>query len=299
MLALVIATGVLLLLTRQTKTQTKPASQPSSYNYTKPKQLAILKNRRIGESSGLAAGRLNGGVFWTHNDSGGGAEIFATDKNGENLATFRISGARTVDWEDIASVTIDRKHYLVIADTGDNNRRRKQCSIYIIEEPLLNPDKKNVLGKLGVIKQINFTYPEGPTDCEAIGIDPTDGSIILVTKVLGFNCKIFTLIWPKSKLQQQEAKLISNLIITPVVAMDISADGRRAVLATYGPAFEYIRQDSETWADTFKRQGKKVTLPQRIQGESICYDREGLDLYLTSEKIPTPLWIVPAKINKQ
>jgi hypothetical protein len=76
--------------------------------------------------------------------------------------------------------------------------------------------------------------------------------------------------------------------------MDISADGLRAVVLTYGPAFEYVRAGGEKWSAAFRRPGRKLWMPGRRQGESICYGPDGKTLYLTSEKLPTPLLEVPA-----
>ncbi len=36
-------------------------------------------------------------------------------------------------------------------------------------------------------------------------------------------------------------------------------------------------------------------MPQRNQGESVCYGADGRTLYLTSEFAPTPLLEVPAE----
>jgi hypothetical protein len=39
-----------------------------------------------------------------------------------------------------------------------------------------------------------------------------------------------------------------------------------------------------------KRQAKIIEPPLVMQLESICYDRDGNTLWLTSERLPTPLW---------
>jgi hypothetical protein len=75
--------------------------------------------------------------------------------------------------------------------------------------------------------------------------------------------------------------------------MDISPDGRRAVVLTYGSAYEYTRLGKESWGDAFARKGRELKMPTRRQGESICYGPDGKTLYLTSEKLPTPLLEVP------
>jgi hypothetical protein len=90
------------------------------------------------------------------------------------------------------------------------------------------------------------------------------------------------------------ARAIAPLGIPDVTAMDISPDGARAIVLTYIDAYEYVRATDETWAEAFSREGRLVSMPPRIQGESICYGPDGKTLYLTSEGASQPLWEVPA-----
>src|SRR5687768_18401287 len=55
----------------------------------------------VRETSGLAAGRRNPDVFWTHNDSGFEPFIFALSGDGALKARVRVTGATVADWEDI------------------------------------------------------------------------------------------------------------------------------------------------------------------------------------------------------
>jgi len=200
---------------------------PKRIDYAPGKQIAVLANKAINESSGLAAGRTVPGVFWTHNDSGDRPRIFAFNAKGDNIATVKINGAAR-DWEDMAAFTKNNKHYLLLADVGDNSRKRKTSTLYIIKKKLV-------------------------------------------------------------------AKPIANLPILWTTAMDISPDGLRAVVLTYGCAYEYARKPGESWKKTFNRKGLVVNVPARKQGESICYGPDGKSLYLTSEKLPTPLFLVSPK----
>ena len=45
-------------------------------------QLAVLKDKSIKESSGIAASRNHPDIYWTHNDSGDGPFIYAFDIRG-------------------------------------------------------------------------------------------------------------------------------------------------------------------------------------------------------------------------
>jgi hypothetical protein len=75
--------------------------------------------------------------------------------------------------------------------------------------------------------------------------------------------------------------------------MDISPDGMRAVVLTYGDAYEYAREKGETWARAFSREPRLIKAPVRRQGESVCYGTDGRNLYLTSENAHQPLWEIP------
>ena len=91
----------------------------------------------------------------------------------------------------------------------------------------------------------------------------------------------------------QVAQPIGSIKLWWPTAMDISPDGLRAVVLTYGDAFEYVRGPKETWAAAFARVPRRISVPMRKQGESICYGADGKTLYLTSEKLPTPLIEIP------
>jgi hypothetical protein len=61
-----------------------------------------FRSARLIESSGVAASRTHAGILWTHNDSGDGPNLYATDLHGTDRGAVRVPGAAAVDWEDIA-----------------------------------------------------------------------------------------------------------------------------------------------------------------------------------------------------
>src|SRR4051812_19029080 len=82
-------------------TRADPSSSKS--RYAAAVVTGKIRSKEIDESSGIAASRCQNGVLWTHNDSGDDAFIFAINKAGETLGTWRVPNARNVDWEDISS----------------------------------------------------------------------------------------------------------------------------------------------------------------------------------------------------
>ena len=144
--------------------------------YGEPRELCTIKDDRINESSGLAASILYKDAFWTHNDSGDSARIFLFNKSGDTLAVVNIKGTRAVDWEDIASFKRGTENYILIADTGDNGRKREHCLLYLVREPAgIDTTAKEALTlEVEPSLTIRFSYEDGPHDCEAVRWIPQD-----------------------------------------------------------------------------------------------------------------------------
>ncbi|MEZ6009207.1 MAG: hypothetical protein R3F05_15780, partial [Planctomycetota bacterium] len=55
----------------------------------------------LDEVSGIAVSRRNPGVYWVHDDSGGGALLYALAHDGSLRQTYSLA-ATAIDWEDLA-----------------------------------------------------------------------------------------------------------------------------------------------------------------------------------------------------
>ncbi len=276
--------------------------------YGSPSELCKLQNKRINESSGLAVSRIVPNRFWTHNDSGDRARLYCFDSRGKHLGTSKIKDASAVDWEDICSFEFNGYKKLLIGDIGDNGKRRNSCRLYLLDEP------RNPTDEVKKLQEIKLRYSTGPMDCEALAIDVENQKLLLVEKVASLRLfrktasRVFIADFPldpatgnlkstskSGKRPEIVAKQIGKVDLALVCAMDISKDNRHAVVLTLGQAFEVVRHADEGWEAAFARKPRKVDVPPRRQGESICYGSLGRDLFLTSEMTPTPLFKVPAK----
>ena len=224
------------------------AAEDARINYGEPKQLGKLANTAINESSGVAVSRRRKDVFWTHNDSGDKPRIYAFDRAGKDLGTYQIKGALAWDWEDMASFTKGEKSYLLLADVGDNARLRPLYWLYLVEEPTEREQDARL------VRTVRFKYEDGPHNCESVAFDTTSDQVILITKTGNEQCQVFALDWSKEDTDEPHvAKCIATIKLSRTTAMDISPDGRRAIVLTYGPAYEYTRGDGEDWTKTFSR----------------------------------------------
>ena len=61
-----------------------------------------VQTSQVNEASGLAASRVNAGVYWVNNDSGNGAMLYGLLRTGEHVARLRVVNAQANDWEDVA-----------------------------------------------------------------------------------------------------------------------------------------------------------------------------------------------------
>ena len=270
------------------------ADAPGSIQYGPARQLAKLSNERIDESSGLACSRRRAGLFWTHNDSGDDARIYAFDSEGRDLGSCVLSGVIAYDWEDIVSFQADGRSYLLVCDVGNNGRAAPVQMLHLVEEPIVDPERGVERSEVPVVRTICLSYEDDHRDCEAVAVDPTDKTILLVAKEWSLKCRAYALPWPPEESEKAfVARPIATLNVPMATAMDVSPDGRRAVVLTYLHAFEYTRHENEEWAEAFARPPRKILMPLRSQGESICYGLDGKTLYLTSENPRTPLWEVP------
>ena len=70
----------------------------------------------------------------------------------------KLEDANNSDWEDLASFRLDGENYLLVADIGDNDGKRKDVRLYFVEEPKPGSKKTEVSWKY------DYSYPSGPLD---------------------------------------------------------------------------------------------------------------------------------------
>jgi len=281
--------------------KTRPEG-PESIHYGPARQRCVLACERLDELSGMACSRRHAGLFWAHCDSGDEPRIYLFDLKGRDLGSCLLTAVMNNDWEDMASFTAEGKPYLLLADTGNNGLAAAVHMLYLIEEPPCDPERGAKVKEVPVLRTIYFSFEDDHRNCEAMAVDPTDKTILLVSKERARSCFAYALPWPKDDhgvnpkappKRALVARRIGTLELRQVTGMDVSPDGRRAIVVTYGNAFEYVRGGKDDWAKAFAQPPREIELPYRVQGESICYGPDGKTLYASSEQRPTPLIELP------
>ncbi len=259
--------------------------QSGERQWTRATTLVKLQDRRITESSGIAPSQIADGVYYTHNDSGDTARFFKFDRAGRVLGTYNVRGASAVDWEDIASAKIGGKPYLFVGDIGDNAGNRRSITVYRVPEPTHN-------GEVNVRADRTYTlrYPDEPHNAESLMIHPRTGDFYIVTKANTKPSQVFKLAHPGKSGSYMLAQI--GTIDLPdsfryarlITAGDISPDAKHMMIRTYMAAWEYdVRGSFDDW---MKNAPRKIETNFELQGEGICYSRDGKSLLTTSEGVP-------------
>jgi hypothetical protein len=275
-----------------------PAQEPPST------VVGRLQNAKIDEASGLARSQRYPDVFWVANDDGPSV-LYAIDGTGKDLGRITIKDASNRDWEDLASFTLDDTPYLVAADIGDNNGKRKDVRLYIIEEPEAGDDKVKPEW------HIEFTYPEGPRDAESVAVDVDNERVLVLTKrdvpallyalplrpgtekrIAAERLGVIDSLPQPSRSDLEFASRANSWHWQPT-GMDIADDGSQAVVLTYGGVYRYPRSPGQDWLEALQQQPVVVSRSRNRQAEAIAFDAAGDSILITIEQRHAPLFRLP------
>lgn len=276
------------------------AADDQRARWLEPEQLAEVVDPRIDEASGIIASRKHEGIYYTHNDSGGRAEVFALDRRGRVRATIRLAEAANLDWEDIALAPAEASGVfeICVADIGDNTADRPFIVIYRFGEPEL----PSIIGAAVTVepKVYRFRYADGPRNAEALIVHPQTGDAYILTKSRMGECAVYLLPAPwKSRetsvvVRRATLKFPDALPLERIVtAADITDDGRRLVTRSYLAAWEWTlppRVAPRDFDRIFGQNPARIRMPGESQGEAICYTPDGSALLTISELSPTALY---------
>lgn len=269
-----------------------------------------LEQDALNEASGMAASRRRDDLLWIHNDSGTGPRLYAVGTDGRDLGRVDVSGATSVDWEDMASFELDGVPYLLIADVGDNESSRRRVRLHVVVEPELTGERLARRTTVPVAWSIELVYEDGPRDCEAVAVDIVGQRVLLVSKrtvplqlyevplrpagapdgatVVARRAGPVAGIPPPTAADlARDPRFGSSR--SQATALDVSTDAREMVVFTYGNAYRFSRAEGEGWREAVSRPPEVITLPLLPQIEAGAFSGDAGSLWVTTEQRPTPL----------
>jgi hypothetical protein len=238
------------------------------------KKLFTIDDERITESSGLARSMNHKGIWWTINDSGDSARLFAVNAEGKVEAELTY-GADARDVEAIGTGT-DGKIY--IADIGDNVRDQKKVRINVVKEPDTLEDQKVKY------RQYDFAYPDGPHNAEALLVEPGTNRLFIVTKEVPKG-GIYSL--PKGQEPSRDkVNQLARMGDAPAIVTDgtFTPDGKWMILRD--PVSMYV------WSWPGAKVRRTGPLPLQPTGESLAMGPDDTSVVVGSEGKRSPVYQV-------
>ena len=270
----------------------RDAESSGPARYSPSKVTGKIRSQEIVESSGIAASKCQSDVFWTHNDSGGKAAIYAFNRSGEDLGTWRISNVENRDWEDIATwKDSSGRCFIYIGEIGDNKRIWPEYAVIRVEEPIIqtrnaaDPEGRETLPG----QTLRYVYPDGNEDAEALMVHPQSGDIFVITKNDSGPAAVYRIPGEFDVARNINAVKVARITLPAVpnglvTGGDISPDGRRVILCDYRQAYEFelsalVSDFDEIW----KQKPYAFEIGRRKTGEAVCYSVDGNEIFATSE----------------
>ena len=294
-----------------TAPRTRPAPDPP-----RPARIGSLGDPGLVETSGLASSPRDALALWAVNDSGAGPVLHALDLAGGPLGRVRIDvDAR--DWEDLASATLGGVPTLVVADTGDNRRRRDAARLHLVAEPdFPETGSGEAVPVPGPYATLVFGYEDGPQDVESVA--HADGAFWLLSKAppedgASVPAGVYRLdasgeaiaaatdarargVEPEPLVARRVATMaprpwnlaarlalsLAGVDLNHPTALDIDAARGIAWVLTYSEVLRFDREGDEPWSETLARPGRAVHVHGLAQAEALAATPGGL-VVLTSE----------------
>ena len=229
-------------------------------------ELCRFDGDRLAEISGLAYSSQHDGIVWAHNDSGGGARLYALDIDScEIRAVLRVRGIEAQDPEAIAMGTGPTGvPVLWWGDVGDNTSQRRFIEIHAIPEP---PDLRSATVDATTYR----VRLEERQDSEALLVD--GGQLWLIGKGL-LGGTVWALPQPLAPGKEVRARAVGTeeALVTDAA---MRPGGGYAVRD-----YSEVRIYSGTPPGTLE---SRMPLPEQVQGEAMTWTPDGTSLIIASE----------------
>ena len=251
--------------------------EPPTIAWSQVRWSGDIQDPGLNESSGLAASNYQQNLLWSINDSGDGPNVFAMSTKGEALGRWQVDTGTPTDWEAMDSFVLEGEKYLLIADVGDNFARRETVSFVVVKEPQLNSEQTK---PLSVEWRVEFSYPDGPRDCEAVAVDADRQQVLLVSKRT-FPNELYSVplrdgigeqviaqklanLYPLPRNVSEHEKLYGEAAPFQGMPTGMSLRGNKLLVTTYRDAYLYDVRD-------VAKEPARIPLPLAGQREGIAF----------------------------
>lgn len=222
-----------------------PAAAETCKAWGPAEAFGALDTKLVNEASGLDVSARHDARLYHNNDSGDGLRFYVSGLKGEDTRAIDVEGPDPRDMEELSLGPYGAKTCLYLGDIGDNPGKRDEVVFTLVVE------KKAFKDRVKPLRVVRARYPDGPHNAEAFAVHP-NGDLFLVTKPLDSRMMrpgpalVYRLtadqlgdgreVQTFAKVGEIDLPKIMDAFPFPgsiATALDISADGKRALLLTY------------------------------------------------------------------
>ena len=210
-----------------------------------PIALGRVQDPALTELSGIAVSRVNPGIVWVHEDSGGEPVVYALDRAGTVAGAVRLSGVSNVDWEDIAVGRCEPegpdRWCVVVGDIGVPGGERSDFALLRFEEPALDGAPEIEIAP----EILPVAYPVAQEDAEALALTAA-GEPVVVTKRADATAGIYWLPAGASAwepLAEVSTGAAGEDLTARATAADLFPDGSALIVRTYFHVWLFASSD--------------------------------------------------------
>lgn len=207
-------------------------------------------------------------LLWTIEDSGNKKKVYGLSKKGEIIRDIDINNAKNIDWEDLTS---DHKGNLYIGDFGNNNKKRKNFTIYKVTN--LKTDNTTA-------ERIDFKLPKkvNSEDFEAFFLFNNYFYVVSKEKKSSIILKI------PNRIGKHTAQVISKFKLEgkhlKITGAAINRTGKIVVLLNHDKLWKITNFKAD---DFLKGNVEVLEFNHKSQKEGICFKNNSV-VYITDEK---------------
>tara|TARA_R110002049_G_scaffold30345_2_gene103950 strand:+ start:1048 stop:1848 length:801 start_codon:yes stop_codon:yes gene_type:complete len=212
-------------------------------------------------------------LLWTIEDAGNKNNLYGLNLKGNIIRDIDIENAKNEDWEDLTS---DNSGNIYIGDFGNNNKKRKNFTIYKVS------DLKNIKDR-ATAEVIGFTLPKGvkSEDFEAFFL--LDNYFYIFSKE---NSTSILLKVPND-IGNHVAELVTDFNLEgkhhKITSAAISPNEETVVLLNHDKLWKLSNFKPDNF---FKGKVEELKFDHVSQKEGICFKNDSI-VYITDERNKT------------
>jgi hypothetical protein len=236
--------------------------------------VAEITDDRIPESSALVQSTVDPDLAYTINDSGNDTVVFVIElDSGDVVGTTTLD----VEGEDTEAMAIGTDDRLYVGDIGDNAENRDTVALYALDQP--------ATGDATVTPDVyEVRYADGPSDAEALLVDPATGRMSIVTKNL-LAGSVYELPNPLQADRINVARPIRDVATEGMVTDGAYLpDGSGVLLRTY---IDVVVYTIPGWHEL-----ASIDTPPQPQSESLTVRDGGPSVLVGTENLPSTIYQV-------